>query len=112
MNSDEHDELWNLLGKARQSFPAPFLARNILRKIRTQQRRPTFFGQAFALLRKWRLATLGAAAVALLAVNLAPHTKKQGEAIQLAATDYEVIANLDELLASQENSLWTDTTQD
>lgn len=115
MNDDEHDDLWNLLGKAKQVAPSHFLARNVLRSIRSaQQQKPTWIQW---LVRKWKLAALCTAGLTLAALNLTlltPRSKDSAEAVQLAATspDYEVIVNLDELLASQESSLWTDPSSE
>ena len=121
MNTDEHDDLWDLLGKAKEAAPSPFLARNVLREIRAQQAQrqqlSLFARLSGGLVRKWKLAAFCGGAIALLALNFSlftPHSQDQAAAVQLAASspDFEVIANLDELLASQETSLWIDSSSE
>ena len=48
MNHDEeHDELWQLLGQARQPQVSPFFSRNVLRAIRKEEASaPGLLGQA------------------------------------------------------------------
>ncbi len=113
MKTDEHDPLWDLLGKAKQPGVSPFFARNVLREIRqTQQERVGFFTW---VRRSWRVAVpVGAAAmVALMSTSVFhQHPQKQEHSPVLAQIvgnpDYEVINHLDELLASEENAVWTD----
>lgn len=111
---DERDHLWDLLGKAEVPAPSAFFARNILREIR--QHEAQGFRGWFA--RGWRLAALSAGGLAaLLAVTGAVYTFNASRvpvpAVELARqtadkSDYEVIARLDELLASENNSIWFD----
>ena len=58
MNTEEHDDLWILLEKARTPQPSPFFSRNVLRAIREQQhtRSPGLAGW----LRRWRVPALSA----------------------------------------------------
>jgi len=114
MNTDEHDELWRLLGKAKKSEVSPFFARNILRECRTRKHQQH---NLFAwLLRKWRLALLTCSAVALLGVGFAPALFRKPAATppalaqQQVPADYEAINHLDELLAYEENSIWLDNS--
>ena len=117
MNPDEErDDLWELLGRAKTPTPTPFFARNVLREIRagTQPRTPWNW-----LAVRWRAATLGAIALALLASIPVLHNggsrEKTVPAIELArqtanSADYEVIARLDELLAFEDSTIWPDTS--
>lgn len=114
MNTDEHDELWRLLGKAKKTEVSPFFARNILREIRTQK--PLHTGILTRMLRRWRLTALTASALILLAAGLAPSlfrksASSQSQA-QLTTPDYDTINHLDELLAYEENSIWLDNSSD
>ena len=44
MNTEEHDDLWQLLGRAKAPAASPFFSRNVLRAIREEeQERPGFF---------------------------------------------------------------------
>ena len=117
MNPDEErDDLWELLGRAKTPVPSTFFARNVLREIRagTQPRTPRNW-----LLRSWRVATLGAIALVLIALFPVLHNggsrEKAVPAIELArqtanSADYEVIARLDELLAFEDSTIWPDTS--
>jgi hypothetical protein len=129
MNTDERDELWHLLGKAKQIEPNPFLARNVVRQIRLQDspKRP-FFLRIRSLALRWKLSVAACTTgILLLGVGSALNDSRifkhsQGTyanaqdsgAVQAMATnpDYEIIAHLDEMIAFQENSIWTDASQD
>ena len=108
---DEKDSLWDLLGKAKKPAVSPFFARNVLRAIRTAEKRGGFAW----LFRGWRAAALGGIAVILLALNLTQFVNKteSRQQLELASNqDYDVITHLDELLASEENSIWLDSSSD
>ena len=69
----------------------------------------------FAWLRgPWRVATAGAFALLLASLGLLHPTMPQNEQMTLlaqkvsASPDYNVISHLDELLDSEENSVWLD----
>ena len=109
MKRDDDQELWDLLGQAAEPKISPFFARNVLREIRQ-------LGH-WSTLRGWfnprRLIPATGMAVALIvAVFLRMHTSVSpltGPSPDVLATadaqDYEVIADLDDLLASDDNSL-------
>jgi hypothetical protein len=115
MNKEENDDLWELLGKARQPAVSPFFSRNVLREVRNlpQERGFDFLGW---LRQRWQVAAL---AVCVIAVALAggAFIERNDEEQQIAAIaqtvtespDYEVIAHLDELLAYEENSVWLES---
>src|SRR6266508_42620 len=102
MDHDEHDELWQLLGKAKEPRVSAFFARNVLRAVRQQrQEKPGIF----AWLRgPWRVATAGAFALLLATVAVLRQPAPQNEQMTLLAQqvssspDYNVISHLDELL--------------
>jgi hypothetical protein len=113
---DEKDELWQLLGKARQPAVSPFFSRNVMRAVRgLAQERP---GVLASLLRYWRLAALSGCAASLAVGTMMieqdrEHRREHQEIIALAervsaSPDYEVIGHLDELLDSEKNSVWLD----
>jgi hypothetical protein len=112
MNTEEHDDLWDLLGKARTPDVSPFFSRNVLRAIREEA---TAKPGLFAWLRRhWQLTTASTCAVAL-AVGLTfveQSPKPDSDPVMLlaqqvsASPDYQVINHLDELLASEESSVW------
>jgi hypothetical protein len=105
MKRDDDQELWDLLGQAAEPKISPFLARNVLREIRQPG--------AWSTLRGWLnlrrlIPAAGMAAVLIAAVFLRMHTATAPSSDVLAnadAQDYEVIADLDDLLASDDSSL-------
>ena len=116
---DEQDDLWRLLGRAREPKASPFFARNILREVRgLRQEQPGVFGM---LLRRWQM-TLATAVAGCIAVGAAFHfldgDLRERQVESLAAIveqvsdspDYFVINDLDDLLASEESSVWLDNS--
>lgn len=110
MNNEEHDDLWQFLGRAKTPVGSPFFSRNVLRAIRREtQERPG----VFAWLRLHRRLTAVSTCVAAIAwLALSPQTDDPDTATMLLAEqvsqspDYQVINHLDELLESEENSVW------
>ncbi|MDQ3621258.1 MAG: hypothetical protein M3463_02045 [Verrucomicrobiota bacterium] len=118
--NDEHDDLWELLGHARQETLSPFFARNVLRDVRHLQHGPSSI--AGWLRQHWQWAVIGSCAVLIAILSWTngerPGTLAHDEPldqteqiqIQLLAKqvsespDLHVIANLDELL--EDNSIW------
>ena len=113
MNTDEHDELWRLLEKAKKPQVSPFFARNILREVRTiRQSRSSLF---FRLPGKWRLAVPAGAALIVLGISVATSLQKPAPVntparSQQTVAEYDTINHLDELLAYEENSIWLDNS--
>ena len=113
MKPQDDKELWEVLGRLPEPTLSPFFARNVLRKIR---QKPTHFerGRNWFSVRK----VVGASAVAAVAVALAlvthypgPRTTSSSESDVVAKIDpqdYDVVADLDELIAWDENSVWED----
>ncbi len=109
MNTDEQDDLWSLLGRAKTTDVSPFFSRNVLRAIREQD--TVKWWQ-----RGWQpLVRAGACASVLLLATITAvyHTRSsQTETVSRLAQqvsmspDYQVINHLDELLASEETSVW------
>ena len=116
---DEQDELWKLLGKARQPKISPFFARNVVREVRaSRQEHPGFSGM---LSRHWRFATASAAigcVAALAAFQFVGNVSQTRQIDSLVAIteqvsdgpDFNVINDLDDLLASEESSVWLDNS--
>ncbi len=110
MKHEEPDDLWQLLGKAKEPSVSPFFARNVLRELRVeQQEQPGLFGW---LRRHWQLAAFGACGIAVFAFGVVRQVEPVADPVALLAyqvsvsPDYQVINDLDELLASEENSVW------
>ena len=113
MKPQDDNELWDVLGRLPEPTLSPFFARNVLRKIR---QKPTHFERV----RNWCSVrkVVGASAVAAVFVALAlvthypgPRTTSSSESDVVAKIDpqdYDVVADLDELIAWDENSVWED----
>jgi len=111
MNPEDDQELWDLLGRPAEPELSPFFARNIARQVRQD-------GSRSERMRKWlglrRLIPASAVAIALMATAIAiyhPVSQKSSEGepdvvAKIDPQDYEVVADLDELIALDENSLW------
>jgi hypothetical protein len=114
MQRDDDQQLWDLLGSAAQPPVSPFFARDVLRRVRKAP------AQEGRLLRwfGWRRllpvsGILAATAAIFIAYTVSFHPSPAGEDDVIAkidVQDYEVVADLDELLASDENSLWDDNS--
>ena len=108
MKRDDDQELWDLLGQAAEPKISPFFARNVLREIRQPG--------DWTTLRGWlnlrRLIPAAGMAGALIAVvflrmhtSVAPLAGPPSDMLaNVDAQDYEVIADLDDLLASDDNN--------
>jgi hypothetical protein len=116
MKREDDEELWDLLGKASQPAVSPFFARNVVRQIRQER-------DGRGTVRWWfsskRLIPAAAVAVVVLATLVSIRTpidvpgsseKLPDTVAELDAQDYEVVADLDDLLALEEDSVWTDTS--
>jgi hypothetical protein len=116
MKRDDDQQLWDLLGHAAAPKLTPFFARNVVRAVRQQPHR-------FESLRDWfelrRLVPVSGLAVALIAAIMVFHhpvIRKSSDSTpdviaQIDPQDYDVVADLDELLVTDESSLWDDDTQ-
>jgi len=116
MKREEDQQLWDLLGQASEPKLSPFFARNVVRAVRQRSR-------SFELLRSWltpgKLVPVTGLAVAIIAAMLALHRPaihKSNEITpdviaQIDPQDYDVVADLDELLVTDESNLWDDDTQ-
>lgn len=111
MNHEEQDELWNLLGKARQPKASPFFAANVMRAVRAEaEPKP---GLLAWLRAKWYLpAAAGACAAVLAFLAMRPAVipalavDPLEEIAAAAAQAPETVPSLDSLLASEDNSIW------
>jgi hypothetical protein len=114
MNTEEQDDLWRLLGKARTPSISPFFSRNVVRAARESASSKEKFGVVAWLRGHWAIAAVGACAVFVSGFVLIPRPAPQSEQIKLLAQqfstspDYQVVNHLDELLDSEKNSVWLD----
>jgi hypothetical protein len=113
MKREDDQELWDLLGKAGQPTLSPFFARNVVRQIRQE---PDWRENVRRWLSPRRLIPATAVALAIVATTLSIRVptasdERLPDAIaQLDPQDYEVVADLDDLIASEEDGLWDDDT--
>jgi hypothetical protein len=114
MKDPENDDLWALLGQARNPEASPFFAAKVVAAVRRgKEKRRAFW-------RNWLSYGLPGAAAGALAVFLTffsnPHTHVRkvpatpAGIAQVEPADTEVIENLDYNLASQESSVWVETS--
>ncbi|HEY4258042.1 MAG TPA: hypothetical protein VGM66_12575 [Candidatus Udaeobacter sp.] len=113
MERQDDNELWDILGRVPEPTLSPFFARNVLRKIR---QKATGFDRA----RNWfslrRLVTAFAVAVVVVGMAIATHHPVSQRAsandsdvvAKIDPQDYDVVADLDELIAWDENTVWED----
>jgi hypothetical protein len=112
MKREEDQELWDLLGKASEPTVSPFFARNVLRQVRQERGWRDRLADWFAP-RRLVPAALAIAAAAITMQLQPTATPTASEPVpeviaQLDEIDYQVVADLDDLLAMEEDSLWTD----
>jgi hypothetical protein len=114
MNREDDQSLWELLGKATKPELSAFFARNVLRKIREERSWRAYLAHFFSGRRLIPAAALAVAVFAALLFTrpsmVGPHSTENPNVANIATQDYEVVADLDELLASDENNLWTDNS--
>ncbi|HZR78288.1 MAG TPA: hypothetical protein VFA58_03725 [Chthoniobacterales bacterium] len=119
MKREDDQQLWDLLGRTRPVEVSPFFARNVLRKTREQSR-------GFERLGRWLwprilipatgLVALAVAAVLMLhrppaALNVTPGDDTPDAVAAIDPQDYDVVADLDELITADESNLWDDDAQ-
>ena len=116
MKREDDQQLWDLLGQAAEPKLSPFFARNVVRSVRQRPQGGAWFLGWFELRRLVPAAGIAAAVVAtLLAIHRPAIQRPAGTAPDVIAKidpqDYDVVADLDELLVTDESNLWDDDTQ-
>ncbi len=112
MQREDDQQLWDLLGRTAEPKLSPFFARNVLREIRLEASR---FGRA----RNWfslrRLVAASGVAVVVIGLAIATHAPRWSQqpperepdvVAKIDPQDFDVVADLDELLASNEDNPW------
>jgi hypothetical protein len=112
MKREDDEQLWDLLGRAAKTRVSPFFARNVLRQIRQKPRLWESLG--------WRqLVPASALAIAAITAIIVTHRAAGPQSgpdtapdvvAKIDPQDYEVVADLDDLLASEENNLWDENS--
>ena len=118
MKREDDQQLWDLLGRSRQVEVSPFFARNVVRAVREQ---PRPFERFRAWLRPKVLVPATGLAAAIIAaifalhrpaaLDITPADEPPDAIAAIDPQDYDVVADLDELMAADENNLWDDDTQ-
>jgi hypothetical protein len=111
MERQDDNELWDMLGRVPAPTLSPFFARNVLRKIRQEA---TGFDRARMWFSLRRLVAASAVAVVVVGMAIATHhpVSKRVSAndsdvvAKIDPQDYDVVADLDELIAWDENTVW------
>jgi hypothetical protein len=111
MDPQDDKELWDVLGRLPEPTLSPFFARNVLRRIRQE---PSHFQRVWNWFGVRKL--IGASAVATVVIGLALVAHHPGlrtasssdldVVAKIDPQDYDVVADLDELIAWDENSVW------
>ena len=114
MQPEDDQQLWDLLGRTAEPKLSPFFARNVLREIRPGASR---FGRAQDWFSLRRLVAASGVAVVVIGMAIATHTPRSSQksperepdvVAKIDPQDFDVVADLDELLASDEDSLWNE----
>jgi hypothetical protein len=113
MDLEDDKQLWDILGRGAEPTLSPFFARNVVRSVRQEATR-------FERMRGWlswrRLAVASAVVIVVTGMAIATHHPVSQTAAandsdvvtKIDPQDYDVVADLDELIAWDENSVWED----
>ena len=113
MKREDDQELWDLLGRAGEPTLSPFFARNVVRQVRQE---PDWRENVRRWLSPRRLIPATAVALAIVAATLSIRVPTAADenipepVAQLDPQDYEIVADLDNLIAMEEDGLWDDET--
>ena len=112
MKREEDEKLWDLLGQATERAASPFFARNVLRKLRQAQGESSSTRSWYL---RWLVPAAGVAVVIIAGLALPTQFIKQQRSetrpdiVALAdGQDSDLIADLDDLMASDESSALDD----
>jgi hypothetical protein len=112
MRREDDPKLWDLLGQAGEPALSPFFARNVVREIRNEK---DWRAHVLGWFHPRKLIPASAVALALLVASLSTHFPAIDSSSDLPDTvasidpqDYEAVADLDDLLASDDDSLWNE----
>jgi hypothetical protein len=111
MKREDDEKLWDLLGRSAEPKISPFFARNVLREIREPESRSRVSGWL-----QWLVPAAGVAvaisAALFLRVQMPERNSSDREPDMLAlidGQDSELIADLDDLVASDDTNSWEDS---
>lgn len=101
--SEENDALWDLLGQSRPPQASPFFASRVVNIARAESQ------QRASILRLLFRPAFGLAAVTGL-VLVTAHFRSPTDSPQMASQDFEVLSNLDNLIAMDTQVIWDDSS--
>ena len=113
MDREDDKQLWDILGRIPEPKLSPFFARNVVRSVRQEATR-------FERMRSWfswrRLAAASAVVIVVIGMAIATHHPVSQTTVandsdvvaKIDPQDYDVVADLDELIAWDENTVWED----
>jgi hypothetical protein len=111
MDREDDKQLWDILGRLPEPTLSPFFARNVVRSVREEATR-------FERVRTWlswrRLAAASAVVVLVIGMAITTHhpvsrttaANDSDVVAKIDPQDYDVVADLDELIAWDENNVW------
>ena len=113
MEPQDDKELWDVLGRLPEPTISPFFARNVLREIR---QKPSYLERVRNWFSVGKIIAASAAAAVVAALALVTHypgprttsSSDSDVVAKIDPQDYDVVADLDELIAWDENSVWED----
>ena len=116
MRREDDQPLWDLLGQTSEPKLSPFFARNVVRTVRQRPRWSDWASNWFAPRKLVPLTGLAVAIIAAIITFHYPAIRKSADntpdvIAQIDPQDYDVVADLDELLVTDESNLWDDDTQ-
>ena len=111
MDREDDKKLWDILGRIPEPKLSPFFARNVVRTIREEA---SGFGRMCSWFSWRRLAAASAVVIVVIGMTVATHHPASQRAAandpdvvaKIDPQDYDVVADLDELIAWDENSVW------
>ena len=113
MKREDDEKLWDLLGQTEAPGFSPFFARKVVRQVRQQ---PDWHEKVRRWLSPRRFVPAAGLALAVVATTLPfwmPTSSDEtmpASIAQLDPQDYEIVADLDDLIAMEEDGLWDDDT--
>ena len=116
MKREDDQQLWDLLGRAPEPPPlSDFFARNVVRRIREEPHRFERLQRWFSLRRLIPASVVAFAVIGTALVLEHPFSRPASVAenepevvAKIDPQDYDVVSDLDVLIASDETSLWDD----
>jgi hypothetical protein len=111
MKREDDEKLWDLLGRSAEPKISPFFARNVLREIRESESRPRLGGWL-----QWLVPAAGVAVAIIAALFLRVQMPERNSSDRdsdilalMEGQDSELIADMDDLIGSDDTNSWDDS---